>query len=288
MAKKIQIYNREGRPLTDIEIKYLERLIDKHLVDVVQTSEGLAVRAFLVGRILADFAKKGLTAEQIEVAAMPLNIKMLIEYIGPLTRQELYAIQFAKQRSAENITQMNNEIKAQVRKVIANGLQQKKSPLVVAQELFHKFKDQQKDWRRIAITESNIAAGEGYMQRLIEDQKLRNKKETKLLGQSAVDACPWCKENIHGKVFNLVTRDQAPVDKPDDPKWNTDLWSGKNNIGRSYTKRKWVVNADGSKTLVDRPESEKAKATFGAHPNCRCWFIPYFEGMNVGKDGYVQ
>lgn len=285
---EIQIYNKQGRPLNEVEMKYLEDMVDKHLVEVVGTAEGFAVRAFLVGRVIAEFAQMGLTAEDIEVTLMPLTVKALARKLGKLTPQEKMAIEFAKQRAAEHITRMNNAVKAQIRQVIWQGLKERKNPLVVSQELFRQFGEFNRDWRRIAITEANAASGDAYMQQMIKDQKIRGKKETKLLGQSAVDACPWCKENIHGKVFDLISVDEAPIHDLDSKLWDTAIWPGKNNVKRYYSKRKWITSPEGTKTLIDRPNSELAKPTISAHPYCRCWFTPYFEGMPIGKDGYVE
>jgi len=242
---EIQIYNNQGIPLSDQEMKYLENLITKHLVEIVKVSEVFSVRAFLVGQFLAEAAQKGMTAEQIEVAILPLSLKA-VEKKMKLTKKDKYAIQFSKQRSAERIRGITEQARKGIKETIWQGLVERKNPLNVSQDLFKKFGDLNRDWRRIAITEANIAAGEGYMRKLIDDQKERGKKVTKLLGQSAVDACPWCKENIHGKVFILVDKDEAPIE-PEDPKWDTHLWPGKNNVGRGYAKRKWVVNSDGSK-----------------------------------------
>ncbi len=210
------------------------------------------------------------------------------EHNSSLTRQDIYAVEFARQKAAEDIQGIPDSVKNDIREIIANGIEQKKSSIKVASELFDKFGKYNRDWRLIAITESTRAAGEGYMRRLLEDQKIMNKKETLLLGQSAVDACPWCKKHIHGKVFNLIPLEQAPINDLNSPLWDTALWQGKNNIGRRYTKTKLVVHSDGTRVFVPRQNSEIAKPTFAAHPNCRCWYTLYLRKFKIGTDGFLE
>jgi len=172
--------------------------------------------------------------------------------------------------------------------MIREGVNDNKHPFKIASDLFHTFGELNFDWQRIAVTECAIIKGDRYVLRLLEHQEIRKKNETKVLGTSAVDACPWCKENIHGKVFFVISEDEAPLNVLNHPMWDTHLWRGKRNFNRYFSKYKVRRSLNDEIEILPRPQEEIAKACFGgAHPNCRCWFTPYFDGMKIGADGYV-
>jgi hypothetical protein len=118
-------------------------------------------------------------------------------------------------------------------------------------QLFDAFADLNRDWRRIATTEVGDAAGNGMIASLKPGTKVRRIEQYH-------GACPFCKK-IHGMVFTVV--DPSKRDKD----WDTEVWVGKTNIGRSGAKQKRT-----SEGMVDRTDAEMWKVPAGTvHPHCR-------------------
>ena len=91
------------------------------------------------------------------------------------------------------------------------------------QNLFDTFGDMNRDWRRIAATEVGDAAGNGMIASLEPGTKVRRIEQYH-------GACPFCKK-INGMVFTVV--DPSKRDKD----WDTEVWVGKTNIGRSGSRK---------------------------------------------------
>lgn len=123
-------------------------------------------------------------------------------------------------------------------------------------QLFDQFAECNKDWRRLAITEAGEMANQGMIASMPEGQKMKR------LEQYA-GACPFCRK-IDGKVVTVV--DPRKKDK----NWDTEIWPGKDNVGRSASPYKRIGGQ-----LVKRSDAELWKIPSGlAHPNCRGLWIP--------------
>lgn len=129
-------------------------------------------------------------------------------------------------------------------------------------QLFDQFSECNKDWRRLALTEVGEMANQGMVASMPIGQKMKR------LEQYA-GACPFCKK-IDGKVVTVV--DPRAKDK----NWDTQIWAGKDNVGRSASPYKRVGGQ-----LVKRLPSEMWALPSGlAHPHCRGTWIPVgFEGV---------
>lgn len=123
-------------------------------------------------------------------------------------------------------------------------------------KLFDEFSTLNRDWRRIAVTEAGEAQTQGYIASLPLGTKVERVEQY-------ANACKFCKK-IHGRVAEIVSPN-APDKNPE-----TQIWAGKNNIGRSASPRKRVGNV-----LVPRTEEEMWQLPAGlAHPHCRGRWVP--------------
>ena len=98
---------------------------------------------------------------------------------------------------------------------------------------------------------------------------------------------------IESKVFR-VNHNDPPTDyselDPDskeykemDKRWKNEIWVGKSNYGRAFSKRKQTVAG-----LVPREGHELAKEVIPLHPNCRCTYTPFMPDMSYIKNGKVK
>jgi hypothetical protein len=123
-------------------------------------------------------------------------------------------------------------------------------------KLFDQFSEFNKDWRRLALTEPGEMANQGMIASMPEGKKMKR------LEQYA-GACPFCRK-IDGKVVTVV--DPRKKDK----NWDTEIWPGKDNVGRSASPYKRVGGQ-----LVKRTDAEMWKIPAGlAHPHCRGLWLP--------------
>lgn len=135
------------------------------------------------------------------------------------------------------------------------------SPQKLQQALLDNFGELNRDWRRVAVTETAINAGDGFLAATEPGARVR--------WLAHPGACAYC-ESLHGTVFTVVSPD-APDKDPD-----TQMWAGKHamNIGRSIAPRKRTEAG-----LVDRPTDERVKPAIPAHPGCRCDLVRHIESM---------
>lgn len=118
-------------------------------------------------------------------------------------------------------------------------------------ELLDRFGPLNRDWRRIAITECGNSVLEGMIAGLEPGTTVRRM-------EVYATACPFCRK-IDGRVLTVVAPDAEPKD------WDTQVWVGKTNLGRSASPRKRVGNE-----LIERTPAELWTIPAGlVHPHCR-------------------
>lgn len=223
-------------------------------------ADWLAVRATFMGKVQANIA--GLSASDAEraLAAMPNTAKAAVAKFNPGEAMKR-TLEYERARCSDNVQAISESTRHALKTVIMAHEQQRMLGATPPQQalqsqLFDTFATLNKDWRRIATTEVGDAAGNGMIASLEFGTKVRRIEQYK-------GACPFCKK-IHGMVFTVV--DPAKKDK----NWDTEVWVGKTNIGRSASKKKRVGDE-----LVDRTDAEMWKVPAGTvHPHCRgTWHV---------------
>lgn len=240
-------------------------LIQRYLPDGVLTNEAdyLTVRAALMGKIQAqmdeapDRRARLDAAQAAAVAALLPDTfrKVPIPILSPVERNIL---SLARARAASAITAVTEAQRGRMKSMIIEHVQ----AMLLGQNdggtterlrsrLFDNFGVLNRDFRRIAITETGDAHSMGYIAAQAVGTRVKRVEAYR-------DACDWCK-SIHGRVFRVVA--------PDDPARNgdTDVWVGKTNIGRSASPKKRQGDL-----LVDRPTEQRWWVAAGVqHPHCR-------------------
>jgi hypothetical protein len=255
----------------DDHMMAVDFVVQRYLpADALQTeAEWLSVRAGLMGKVQAnmDAAPTFKQADSI-LSAMPATVAGAVAQfnLGAETKRSL---DFSRARSAENVRALADGVRHKMRGVVLDHLEQEAlepGSSSLQSKLLDEFGVINRDWRRIAITE----AGEAQLQGLIAS--LKPGTRVKRVEQYD-DACAFCK-SIDGRILTVVEPGKA--DKNSD----TEVWPGKNNLGRSASPRKRVGNI-----LVEREPHEMWHLPAGlAHPNCRGRWIVLEDTTEPGDD----
>ena len=244
----------------------VDYLIQRYLPDNVIQSEAdyLTVRAALLGKIQANMEASGRKPNRVEADAvfdlLPMGFGQLPKKV--LTETEKAVMTVARARAAENISNVTDEARHKMRSIVIEHTQARMLGMkqgtdqYLRQRLFDAFGQLNRDFRRIAVTESGEACNQGYIASLAAGARVQRQEAYR-------GACPFCK-SINGEVFTVV--DPNAHDKDGD----TQVWLGKTNIGRSASPRKRQAGE-----LVERPSNERWWVAAGVqHPNCRGSWLP--------------
>lgn len=251
----------------DDHMMAIEYVVQRYLPDgdLVAESEWLSTKAGMMGKVQANMTAEA-TAGQADalLAALPSTMSAAVTQFS-LGAQQKAALDFSRVRSAEHVRALTDSVRHRMRSTILNHLeeQQLKPEGVPSSslqtKLFDQFATLNRDWRRIAVTEAGEAQTQGYIASLQPGTKVKRIEQY-------ANACGFCKK-IHGVVAEVVSPG-APVKNPD-----TQVWVGKNNIGRSASPRKRVGGV-----LVPRTPDEMWHLPAGlAHPHCRGRWVPVIE-----------
>jgi hypothetical protein len=227
-------------------------------------AEWLAVRAGIMGKAQANLDKPP-TAKDAEkiLAALPSTVAGAAQQFS-LSRAEKKALDFCRVRAVENVRALSDETRHKMRSLVLQHLESTDTPSVSRSSLQTKLLDQfgtlNRDWRRIAITEAGEAQLQGLIASLPYGAKVQRIERYE-------GACAFCR-----KIDNVIATVVDPAGEKKDS--DTEVWVGKNNIGRSASPRKRVGDM-----LVERDPDELWHLPAGlAHPNCRGRWVVVDDG----------
>lgn len=234
-------------------------------------AEWLSTRAGLMGKVQANMAAAATVAAADKILKqLPSTVPAAISQFS-LPRQQAAVLEFARARTAENVRSLTDSVRHRMRSTIVQHLEeeQTRAPgtpgVALEAKLFDQFAILNRDWRRIAITEAGEAQLQGFIASLAPGTKVKRVEQY-------FGACAFCKK-IDGRIATVVAADAPEKDG------ETQIWPGKNNIGRSASPRKRVGDL-----LVEREEHEMYWLPAGlAHPNCRGRWVPVIED-HAGDD----
>ena len=228
--------------------------------DLRTEAEWLAVRSTFMGRVQANM--EALTAKQADkvLEALPSTVHAAAAEFT-MTPTQRVILDYARVRGVENVQRVADNTRHRMRQVVLEHTQQKflgaSAPAHALQTtLADEFATLNRDWRRIAVTEAGENLNQGYVSSMPIGSKLQRVEQYR-------NACSFCRK-IDGVIAEVVS--------PDDPHkdGDTQIWPGKNNVGRSSAPRKRVGGI-----LVHREPEEMWWLPAGlAHPHCRGRWIP--------------
>lgn len=235
----------------------VDYLVGKNMPDVnlAVEAEWLAVRSVFMGKVQAALNNLNVSQAEAALSAMPLTTKAAVEKFKPSDVVK-NVLAYERARCADNVKAIAESTRHRLKTAIMAHEHQRMlgatpPKQALQQNLYDTFGDLNRDWRRIAMTETGDAAGNGLIASLKPGTKVRRIEQYET-------ACPFCKK-IHGRVFTVVSPDKKDKD------WDTEVWVGKTNIGRSGATHKRTAEG-----FVKRMDSEMWKVPAGTvHPHCR-------------------
>jgi len=225
---------------------------------------------------------------KIDLSKLPKTLRdaIMLLKLNPI---EVNAIKFAYQYASMNITGVTNRAKGQIQNIILEGIQNRTSRGELARKLMRDMALSEnsvlnRDWERVAITEANRSASDGFIASQPEGGYV--------LGNSHADACQYCESHVHKKIYR-VTHKPPPSPEGLDPtskeyrgvteRWENEIWVGKSNVGRGLSGRK-IENHK----MRDREHHEQAMPVLPLHPNCRCRWSEWIPDLYYLKNGRVE
>lgn len=174
-------------------------------------------------------------------------------YLRDLPNPEAQQLEWTRLRGAQHITNLSNRTRAAVLDALVAHRASGQGVAPLATTLLRTFGELNRDWRRIAVTETAMASEAGKL------AALDLSEPWEAVWVAGPKACPFCKR-MNGRTFRVVASDAEGKDG------QTQVWAGKNNIGRSASLR----TRDGR----ERVPSELWWPCIPAHPLCMCsWTV---------------
>ena len=286
---------QEGTEWTKAKLKQIDDIMKQKLPDYAKLAEQFAIRAAFIAKIRSHADTEMLSTVGAFVDRFPSTIKEA-EHEGlvltlkeqerakaegrtvkilPLQPQELRAVEHANLRAGDKIQEISNKHRAGVRQLVIRAQNERWGAQKLAQALFDAFGDQNRDWRRVAITELAMASSDTFIAGCAEG--------TEVWIPPVEGSCDYCKKLIEGKTF-IVTSDPGA----DPLKY---IWVGKSNYGRLT--KEWIpcvplhpccrhrlhafsrfykTNAEGKpvlKTTVELIQEERVRRGMGIDPNLK-------------------
>lgn len=238
----------------------VDYLIQRYLPQDVMTQEAewLAVRSNIMGQVQAKLGALTLGQAASLLAAAPFKIETAQAVFGGMAAPQQAVMEFGKARCCQYVTNATESLRGKLKTSIIDwqeqkylGTPDKQGRTSLQQKLLDDFGDLNRDWRRIALTEAGENANQGLVASCAPGEQL--KRHERYTG-----ACAFC-TSINGKVFTVVSPDSP------DKNWDTQVWAGKSNHGRSSSPSKRTPDG-----LVKRTDAEMWKPAAGVfHPHCR-------------------
>jgi hypothetical protein len=173
----------DGKALPKHVMKHIEEILSKNLPDYAKKAEAYAIRAGFIGKIRGEAEKRNfetlgaildripqtITLAEKQDVVLTLREKEKAEAQGrkvtimPLTPREAEAVKHASMHAGDKITEISAKHMAGVRQLVMQAKKERWTAAKLAQALFDKFGDHNRDWRRVAITELAFAANDAYL-----------------------------------------------------------------------------------------------------------------------------
>lgn len=163
------------------------------------------------------------------------------------------ALQWTKVRAAEHMTALTTEARHNLLTCLVTSKEAGEGSGKLQQRLFDSFSAMNRDWRRVALTETAFAVANGTLASV--DPAEGWLAEWK----AAPNACPFCKA-MGTRRFRVVAPDAPRKDG------DTQIWVGKSNVGRS-------AHRFSRKEGRFREPHELWWPACPAHPNCACTLV---------------
>ncbi|MBE0335107.1 hypothetical protein [Paenibacillus sp. 23TSA30-6] len=212
-------------------IRKIDDTIRSKFKNLDKLAEKYIVRAALLGRLRIEAEKANLVLTAAIISKLPDTIKAARkdpfpfelwngegegqeEFIS-LSPLEIRSMEHSVLHTAEKITQISDKHRAGVKELVIQSQKERWGANKLSQALFDVYGDQNRDWRRVAITELAMSTNDAF---------LAGCQEGDIVQVATVPGtCKHCQRLLEGKTF-IVSHKAANGD--------THIWPGKSNKGR--------------------------------------------------------
>lgn len=170
-----------------------------------------------------------------------------------MKREEQEAMEWTRVRALDGMRDLEAKAKQGLVNVLVQARQEGLGPREVQRRCYDRFGELNRDWRRVALTETAAAHANGQLAATAGEED-----QWEALWVSCRGGCDHCR-GWNGRTFRVVS--------PDKPGKNgqTEIWAGKTNIGRRAAKK--------TRQGRVRAEGELWWPCIPCHPSCGCSFV---------------
>lgn len=246
---KILYSPESGKPITKKEWRDFVRMMERFLNRGMQEPEKrIVLDAVALGRVLDRMLKFNTweTVESIRLADLEyqnhkfawLSDELNLSRCFGMTDFQAARLHVAEDCAAQYVRSMTNKSRTTVNEVILNGIKDRSSKSEVAQDLFDRMGDLNRDWQRIVETEVGDNMNSAFLLAQREDAKPGEKVYFQRFEVFDRATCKHC-DKIRGLV--ALWSDVALVDEKIDDKFaGVAIWEGKTRVGRKASDS-WVA-----------------------------------------------
>ena len=168
-----------------------------------------------------------LKAKRYDVDWIGDSIKNMKDKFGDVISRERQArIQIAMDSAAQRVTRVKDDMRNNIQQIIIDGIRDKQSKSVVAQNLFDKCASLNRDMQRIADSEVQMAANSAYIQEEVYNSEPGSKVYFKRFEMMDDNTCKKCRK-LNGTIV-LWSDVPLPEERIKDPFAKYAIWDGKN------------------------------------------------------------
>jgi hypothetical protein len=147
------------------------------------------------------------------------------EFGDVISRERQARIQIAVDSAAQRVTRVQDDMRNNIQQIIIDGIRDKQSKSVVAQNLFDKCASLNRDMQRIADSEVQMAATSSYIKEEVYNTPANEKVYFKRFEVMDDNTCKNCRK-INGKVV-LWSDVALPDEHIKDEFADIAIWEGK-------------------------------------------------------------
>ena len=253
------LYNPEtGLPIKESEWKKfiveLEKFLNRNYTGI---GEKIVLSAESLGIILDRLSKTNsleairkmsvadLKAKRYDVDWISESVKTMKDKFGDVISRERQArIQIAMDSAAQRVTRVKDDMRNNIQQIIIDGIRDKQSKSVVAQNLFDKCASLNRDMQRIADSEVQMASNSSYCKEEVYNSEPGSKVYFKRFEMIDDNTCKKCKK-LNGTIV-LWSDVPLPDEHIKDPIAKYAIWEGKNDgdcpigIVHPYCRGSWI------------------------------------------------
>ncbi|CEM61707.1 conserved hypothetical protein [Treponema phagedenis] len=245
------IFNPEtGEPLKKKDFDALIKAIENVLnMNTKEAAKKITLDAVTTEKLLKRIAKLSSVKDMEKLSIGELKYKgKTFEWIRedyrnlesvlgePLSRAEKARYQVCEDYATHLITRANDEIKNGIKETLLDGIRGRKSKSEISQELYNKFAQENRSWKRIVDTETvNTANLARVLNEVQEAKQSGNAEGGKIYFKrfEMANCCETCKK-FNG-VIALWSDVPLASDKIKDPYASVAIWEGKEPDAKNKT-----------------------------------------------------